>query len=261
MRLLNTTTLKLHEFFGINVPPYANLSHRWTNWEVTFQDLNNGNTAKSSGWAKIAGVAQRLISAELSEAINSMFRWYQASQICYTYLFDVTAEGNTKDQEHLESELRQSKWFTRGWTLQELLAPDSVIFFNRDWVEIGTKSSLRDLISSITWIEDLFGIESASIAQRMSWASSGETLRPEDMAYCLLGLFGVNIPLLHGEGDKAFLRLQIEIMRVSDDESIFAWTDATIPNFTSGLLARSPAAFRDSGDVELLPNDKATPYS
>lgn len=95
----------------------------------------------------------------------------------------------------------------------------------------------------------------------MSWASKRETLRPEDMAYCLLGIFGVNMPLLYGEGDKAFLRLQTEIMRVSDDESIFAWYDSTLSNSVYGMVAKSPAAFRDSGDIELLHNDSATPYS
>ncbi|KAE8449095.1 hypothetical protein EG329_008478 [Mollisiaceae sp. DMI_Dod_QoI] len=280
MRLLNTSTLELHEFFGANIPPYAILSHRWGDSEVTFQDLQNGTRAQCPAWDKILGCCKRAqedgynfvwidsccidksSSAELSEAINSMFRWYQDSQVCYVYMFDVTAAASTTTSEEMVLEFRESLWFTRGWTLQELLAPKAAIFFNRYWIEIGTKASLKLLISSITGIEDLYQFDRASIAQKMSWASNRQTLRPEDMAYCLMGLFGVNMPLLYGEGINAFTRLQIEIMRISDDESIFAWTDRTAPNsLRSGLLARTPQAFSDSGDIELLPNATTTPYS
>ena len=188
-----------------------------------------------------------------------MFRWYQRSQVCYAYLSDVP-ESET-DVYRIGSAFRGSKWFTRGWTLQELLAPKKVVFFNSSWIEIGTKRSLETLISAITRIEHLFGWETASVAQKMSWASRRETLREEDMAYCLLGIFGVNMTLLYGEGEKAFLRLQTEITKISDDESIFAWVDDTIPNGHSGLLARSPAAFKDSWDIDFCPNFRGAPYS
>jgi hypothetical protein len=188
-----------------------------------------------------------------------MFRWYQRSQVCYAYLSDVP-ERET-DVYAIRSAFRESKWFTRGWTLQELLAPKNVVFYNSGWVEIGTKKSLETLVSAITRIEHLYGWETSSVAQKMSWASRRETLRAEDMAYCLLGLFGVNMPPLYGEGEKAFLRLQTEIMKISDDESIFAWVDETLSNGTSGLLARSPAAFKDSWDIDFLPNFRSAPYS
>jgi hypothetical protein len=187
-----------------------------------------------------------------------MFRWYRAAQVCYAYLIDVPE--SEIDHYAIGSAFRESKWFTRGWTLQELLAPRNVMFYNRGWVEIGNKRSLETLISAITKIEHLFGFEKASIAQKMSWASKRETLREEDKAYCLLGLFGVNIQPMYGEGEKAFLRLQKEIMKVSDDESIFAWVDDTLPNGTSGLLARSPAAFKDSWNIEFCPNGRSAPY-
>jgi hypothetical protein len=170
MRLLNTTTLKLHEFFGSEIPYYAILSHRWGADEVTFQDLQQGRGPTMAGWAKIVGCSSQArkegweyavsilhsfqseriwqpraladkwqwidsccidksSSAELSEAINSMFQWYRNSQVCYAYLVDVPTE--VEDHWGEGSAFRMSEWFTRGWTLQELLAPDAVFFFNR----------------------------------------------------------------------------------------------------------------------------------
>jgi hypothetical protein len=144
-------------------------------------------------------------------------------------------------------------WFGRGWTLQELLAPTNLVFFDVHWVEIGTKSSLAGLLSSITGVksEHLFNCLDASIAQKMSWAASRETTREEDQAYCLMGLFQVNMPPLYGEGRQAFLRLQLEILRASDDASIFAWSDSSIKdnNGGPGLLAKSTIAFLKSGKV------------
>ena len=191
-------------------------------------------------------------SAELSEAINSMYRWYSDAQVCYAFLFDVW-DTSGQDPHELGSEFRRSKWFTRGWTLQELLAPSTLVFFDRDWKDIGTKSSLKDLLESITGVkeEHLFDCRKASVAQKMSWAAIRETTRVEDQAYCLMGLFQVNMPPLYGEGERAFLRLQSEILRTSDDASIFAWSDKSqleVEGETS-LLAESPAAFLDSGDV------------
>lgn len=144
----------------------------------------------------------------------------------------------------------------RGWTLQELLAPDFVTFYTQEWKEMGTKRSLKSIISSTTGIGPAYLVGSlsifdASIAERMSWASRRVTSRTEDIAYCLLGLFGVNIPPLYGEGLNAFIRLQLEIIKTTDDETIFAWTSDTSEDaaFEGGLLARSPAAFRYSGNV------------
>jgi hypothetical protein len=178
-----------------------------------------------------------------------MFQWYKDAQVCYAYLIDVPVKE--EDHEREGSAFRKSKWFTRGWTLQELLAPQTVIFFNYAWNEIGTKSSLDALVTSITNIDRTFleSFDYASIAQKFSWASSRQTLRVEDTAYCLMGLFGVNMPLLYGEGNKAFIRLQLEIMKLSNDDSLFAWAHQRVRGRGIGLLARSPAAFQGSGDV------------
>jgi hypothetical protein len=191
-----------------------------------------------------------------------MFNWYEEAQVCYAYLSDVPERLTVKDHHKDRSAFCNSRWFKRGWTLQELLAPPTMIFFDEGWVEIGTKVDLRTLISSITGIENLFGFREACIAQKMSWASKRKTTRPEDMAYCLMGLFKVNMPLLYGEGSKAFYRLQLEIIKESDDESIFSWCEdeQSIP-YESGLLARSPAAFQDSGDIESTHRTRASPYA
>ncbi|KAH8755622.1 hypothetical protein F5882DRAFT_482080 [Hyaloscypha sp. PMI_1271] len=215
------------------------------------------------GWKKIEGCCQmasrdqlewawvdsccidKTSSAELSEAINSMFRWYRDAEVCYAYLSDVW--GPLEPGLMMMGDFRSSKWFTRGWTLQELLAPDELKFFNKDWGEIGTKESLREALCQVTGIKHLFNFEDASVAQKMSWAAKRVTTRLEDQAYCLLGIFGVNMPPLYGEGPGAFLRLQLEIMRISNDESLFAWEDDSIES--GGLLAPSPKSFRYSTDI------------
>jgi hypothetical protein len=173
-----------------------------------------------------------------------MYSWYKESQVCYAYLADIR-RGET-----LQDDLRGSNWFTRGWTLQELLAPSSVVFFDTNWNDVGTKGSLVDIISEITGINDFVNFEGACVAQKMSWVAKRETTRVEDMAYCLLGLFNVNMPPLYGEGEKSFVRLQLEILKTSDDESIFAW-DAK-QKYSSGLLATTPKYFMDLGNIRPL---------
>jgi hypothetical protein len=182
-----------------------------------------------------------------------MYPWYQKSEVCYAYLADVPSDwelnsDSDSNQRQIDaSKFRKSSWFTRGWTLQELLAPEMLVFFDNQWREIGTSSSLSSLVEDITGFFHLHDISSASVAQKMCWASKRETTRPEDRAYSLLGLFNVNMPPLYGEGeDQAFLRLQLEIIKISDDDSIFAWT---MQHDIGGLLANSPAAFADSGDI------------
>ena len=268
MRLLHTSTLTLHEFFGDEIPSYAILSHTWGDEEVTLQDLEKGQSKSRAGYAKITGCCalalsngwewlwidtcciDKTSSAELSESINSMYRWYRDSGVCYAYLTDCFLRwGNISDV------FCKCRWFTRGWTLQELLAPSTVIFYDRDWCEIGTRSSLTPQISIVTGIssQDMADPQSASIAAKMSWASRRQTSRVEDMAYSLLGIFDLTMPLLYGEGHNAFKRLQYELIGVrSDDESIFAWKhDDPRP---SGMLAQSPAAFADSGDIVTFVN-------
>ena len=188
-------------------------------------------------------------SAELSEAINSMYAWYEHAAVCYAYLSDV----------QINTFVMNSRWFTRGWTLQELLAPQHVRFYSREWLLIGTKQGLAHTIAKITGISEqiLTGTESihaASTAKKMSWASERSTTKIEDVAYCLMGIFDVNMPLLYGEGERAFTRLQEEILKSSDDMSIFAWKEPSYdnPNIMEhhrGLLAKSPAWFMATGSI------------
>ena len=247
MRLINCSTLQLEEFFGTNIPRYAVLSHTWGNDEVSFADLTSGQPLVGSGYQKIIFTCQQAIkdeigyawvdtccidkssSAELSEAINSMFAWYQNSVRCYAYLSDVRAAKMDKD-------LPKSRWFRRGWTLQEMLAPRTVTFYDQQWVNMGDLHQHAGRISKITGIDQPLlwtdwsyvvndkKFDSYCVATRMSWASTRQTTRAEDMAYCLLGIFNINMPLLYGEGDRAFRRLQEEIIRKSDDDSILAWS-------------------------------------
>lgn len=270
MRLLNTRTRQLESFLG-KAPRYAILSHTWEEEEVTFEDMKPGGRARElKGYPKLKGATKlargegfnwiwidaccidKSSSAELSEAINSMFQWYKNSAICYAYLADVPGPddpGSTK--------LEDSKWFTRGWTLQELIAPAEVVFFGRAWNHLGTRASLARLIYNATKIpadvlEGETAISDVSAAAKFSWASTRTTTRPEDVAYSLLGLFNVNMPLLYGEGeDKAFLRLQAEFLKFSDDETIFAWQLGDAPPTSApycGMLAATPKHFRQSGD-------------
>lgn len=194
-----------------------------------------------------------------------------------------------------------SRWFTRGWTLQELIAPATVEFYAQDWTRIGTKEELSHVLSQITGIDEptLKGrdVKEVSVAKRMmSWASKRVTTRIEDIAHCLIGIFGVNLPLLYGEGEAAYIRLQEEIMKSSDDQSLFAWEDRSAvhdlprgsglkvclssedgvetkvlleesslsfrPRPLPGFLARSPAEFENSGNIISYRNwDISTPYA
>ncbi|KAG9235362.1 heterokaryon incompatibility protein-domain-containing protein [Amylocarpus encephaloides] len=276
MRLIHTTTYKLREFYGNDIPPYAILSHRWETEEVTAQEIMNLDVARRRrGWEKIQGCCEKArkdgwdfcwidsccidksSSAELSEAINSMFDWYRCAQVCYAYLSDVSWKAS--DHWAPSSDFRLSRWFTRGWTLQELLAPHWIQFFDQEWNEIGTKSSLGDLISSITGITHLFNFNDASVAQKMCWASKRESTRIEDQAYSLMGLFNVKMPPLYGEGRHAFMRLQHEIINRTDDETIFAWKRHSGLAEEGGMLAPSPAYFERSGLVRTLIFDPERP--
>ncbi|RYP68535.1 hypothetical protein DL771_006612 [Monosporascus sp. 5C6A] len=239
MRLINTISYEFKDFSD-NAPLYAILSHRWEEEEVTYEDMLQGKrfAGKKAGFSKNSGPLSpsKASSSELSEAINSMFQWYKNSSVCYVYLREVSSMSSLPSTEigpdglHrlLRESVRSSKWFTRGWTLQELLAPRRVEFYAHDWSEIGTKRSLAHTISDVTLIDcDILqggaSVRSVSLAERMRWASMRETTRGEDMAYCLLGIFGVNMPLLYGEGrERAFLRLQEEIMKMQEDYTLLA---------------------------------------
>ena len=207
-------------------------------------------------------------SAELSEAINSMYKWYANGLVCYVYLSDVRSTFDPQD-ELGSADFRKSRWFTRGWTLQELLAPSQLVFFTSSWSEIAMvdkdpwswsagdrpHDSMLSLLTTITKIPRVylsFGkrLQDAPVCQRMAWSAHRQTTRPEDEAYCLLGLFDINMPLLYGEGRKAFMRLQQQLMQVAADDTLFCWgRDAfaepdSYPDVEwSGLLAKSPSWF------------------
>lgn len=281
MRLINTSTFDLHDFSLIpDKPPYAILSHTWDEDEVTFQDMATPARSLKKGWAKIAVTCQtaarqglefawvdtccidKTSSAELTESINSMFEWYRRSVVCYVFLADLGPDAD------FDASLGSCRWFTRGWTLQELLAPSNLRFYDSLWNWRGSKDQdMAIKLSQVTAIpvEALLNkseLSALSIAERMSWAAQRQTTRPEDIAYCLLGIFGVYMPLIYGEGHKAFLRLQEEIIKRTNDMTIFAWDlwhENASPSGMSeefyrvptplSILAESPALFSRSGDI------------
>lgn len=283
MWLIDTQTLRLKYVLSPEKLPYAVLSHTWEEDEVTFQDMTNADPdtcQKKQGFSKIKqtctlaqnrGLAYAWVdtccinkesSAELTEAINSMFAWYQKADVCFVYLSDFPAHK----PEFPDPLLRSCRWWTRGWTLQELIAPTNLYFFDCEWNSHGGKC-LRSLeISEITGI-DMAVLEHSSlmksmpVAKKMSWAARRQTTREEDIAYCLLGVFDVNMSLIYGEGQKAFMRLQEKILSKTNDLTLFAWTaqDQSRPGYVGmeeqgwwgyrGVLARSPVEFMHCRDV------------
>ncbi|KAI0697417.1 heterokaryon incompatibility protein-domain-containing protein [Cerioporus squamosus] len=301
MWLLRTSTGELKHF---NSPcdvksGYAILSHVWQEQEMSFQELRalssdlaagspqTDDTPRSRASAKIRECCKlaelhgyewlwidtccidRSSSAELSEAVNSMFSWYSHALVCYAYLADVPSWGGLTPRGSL---FRSSKWFTRGWTLQELIAPRSLVFLSKDWKVLGTKASLAALLEQITGIDaDVLTfrrrVSDVSVARRMWWASNRSTTRIEDQAYSLMGIFGVHMATIYGEGTRAFWRLQEEILKRTSDQTLFAWGNVlpihatpfrerySFDNFhdDSHLFAPSPASFRNSGTMRPLP--------
>jgi hypothetical protein len=233
--------------FKAHAPPYAILSHTWgiEDEEVTFRDLMDGTGKNKAGYNKIwfcdthahrdgleyfwvdSCCIDKSSSAELSEAINSMFQWYRNATECYVYLSDVSMShldslGN-QERQPISKRFAKSRWFTRGWTLPELLAPKSVEFFSQEGDKLGNKKSLEALLCQITGIPDkaLQGssLSSFSVTERISWQENRETTRQEDNYYSLLGIFGVHMPVIYGEGrEKAFRKL-IEGIKVTIDDS------------------------------------------
>ncbi|RYP93070.1 hypothetical protein DL770_000816 [Monosporascus sp. CRB-9-2] len=252
MRLINTETLELAEFHGFHKIQRA--------CQIAIED--------GIEWIWIdTNCIDKRSSAELTEAINSMYNWYSASTVCYAYLCDVPDLDMT--EEDPLHHFRKSSWFHRGWTLQELIAPSKVLFYSKTWTRIGDRSgSLAVVITRITGIDlsvirGIANLHQISVAKRMSWAATRQTSRVEDMAYCLLGIFDVNMPLLYGEGPKAFIRLQEEIIRISNDHTIFCWArDSGAAQSWTSMLAPSPAAFLKSGDYVAMDAWEAPePYS
>ncbi|KAI1747519.1 heterokaryon incompatibility protein-domain-containing protein [Xylaria castorea] len=288
MRLIQCHTLQLQEFFGSQAPPYAILSHTWQGEEVTFAEFSRGaptgTGADTEGWKKITQTCKLAIaqgyeyvwidaccidkssSAELTEAINSMYAWYADSGICFAYLsdFDSSRSGSS----NTSKQFSLSRWFFRGWTLQELIAPERLEFYDSSWTLYGSKASLCADIAYMTGIDenvlcaagpalrDLLAL--IPVCQKMSWAAGRVTQRPEDIAYSLLGIFGVHMPLIYGEGTNSFVRLQKEIIESTNDLTLLAWKAPervfpvhVPPSEYFSVLAPSPEYFAESKDIVL----------
>ncbi|KAI8948231.1 hypothetical protein F4801DRAFT_581651 [Xylaria longipes] len=299
VRLINVHTKSLEDFIDDTkpTPPYAILSHTWgpDHEEISFQDLQADEMKTGPGREKFEACCAHAIlddlsyawmdtccidktnSTELSEgelrtryfrgsyrqdlrSINSMFKWYKNARLCYAYLCDV---DSTKDAFESQSTFWKSRWFRRGWTLQELIAPEILRFYDGNWRAIGHKRDPQVVAAlvQITHIPRVFllGIvptNEASVAQRMSWAANRVTKRTEDLAYSLLGIFGITMPMVYGEGDKSFLRLQEVIARHINDDSILAWNfskdglNTKLSGVKSGgALANSPSSFAYSSHI------------
>ena len=211
--------------------PVKLLSHSiWRDWKLSPKIRHACRVARENGYRYIwidSCCIDKSSSSELSEAINSMYKWYGLARVCYAYVADVPP-GEDHREEY--SNFRKSRWFQRGWTLQELIAPLRVEFFSKDWTPIGSKHALVDLVESVTKIDHeallhWSSLDKFSVAQRLSWAANRKTTRVEDRAYSLLGIFDINMPTLYGEGERAFRRLQEQIMQGTPDQSLFAWGD------------------------------------
>ncbi|KAI6019188.1 heterokaryon incompatibility protein-domain-containing protein [Pisolithus marmoratus] len=286
------TTKVLKEFYGPDLAEkeYAILSHCWGvekegEQEVLFEDMKQLLTVsdeerneirRRTGYKKIVETCRRArkdrlewvwidtccinkeSSSELSEAINSMYKWYANAELCYAYLHDTLGDSWSKRM----GLMAIPKWFSRGWTLQELIAPRVVHFLDRKWERIGDKAELAWALSKITGIPDKVlkeglqkalsstgGLEHPSVGQIFSWAAGRTTTREEDRAYSLMGLLGVHMPMLYGEGKNAFRRLQLEIIRTSNDQSVFAWGCERKSGWSSSILADDPSCFRDCNGV------------
>ena len=281
---------KVFHFRDDEATEYAILSHRWIgDTEVNYDEmadlakmekgernqirerigykkiLHTCRQAKKDGyewvWVDTCCIDKRS-SAELSEAINSMYRWYANAKACYAYLHDVDDSSfpTKKDDDKYPKSNGWPEWFSRGWTLQEMIAPSDVQFFNENWQHIGDKKTLAQNLSAITGVPSHIltnGLDRyrSCVARIISWAANRTTTRVEDRAYSLMGLLDVNMPMLYGEGRKVFHRLQLEIIRSSDDQSIFAWGHASKVRIGS-ILADDPSFFRDCSDMILLDHDE-----
>ena len=286
MWLLETKSRSLEHFTNErNVPTgYAILSHTWGVDEVTFDEIHAPECKAKNGYKKIEHACEQALqdghhylwidtccidkrsSAELSEAINSMYRWYQNAAVCYVYMVDFIVHPGSEAETNVY--FKTSCWWTRGWTLQELIAPKHVRFYNYHWQYYGDKMHLAEIIAEITYIDiqvlqDSRKLRSMSVAKRMSWASRRQTSRQEDQAYALMGMFNVSMPLLYGEGGvKAFQRLQEEIIRTSTtiDHSILAWMpwegapqglfkQSSFAGKYQNLLCPAPYGFRHAHNI------------
>ena len=273
------------EFCDDEATEYAILSHRWIGKEVDYSEIvklakmdeeERSEIRQRDGYQKILWSCEQAkkdgykwlwidtccidkrSSAELSEAINSMYRWYENSRICYAYLHDVQGPSLPTAADHTYHRSKGwPEWFSRGWTLQEMIAPRDVLFFNSDWHPIGDKRTLSLTLERITQVpqhilKDGLSSNRPCVAQIMSWAANRITTRVEDRAYSLMGLLDVNMPMLYGEGKRAFHRLQLEIIRTSNDQSIFAWGCNKTNVRTGSILADDLSFFLGCDKMELV---------
>ena len=281
---------KVLEFGDDEATEYAILSHRWIGEEVDYDEivglpkmtvedrneirqrdgyrkiLDSCDQAQKDGYERLwvdTCCIDKQSSAELSEAINSMYRWYENAKVCYAYLHDLPGLSfpTARDEESHPKFSGWPEWFSRGWTLQELIAPSNVQFLNKNWQGIGDKRTLAPTLADITGIpkhiltHGLCG-NRPCVAQIMSWAAKRTTTRVEDRAYSLMGLLDVNMPMLYGEGKKAFHRLQLEIIHASNDQSIFAWGCMVEDKLSGNILAEDPSCFEFCDKMELMGHDE-----
>ncbi|CAN9332493.1 unnamed protein product [Alternaria alternata] len=304
MRLLRRNDdgeFRLWEFVDGNIPPYAILSHVWDDEEVTLEDIMNGTGKHKAGYRKVMFCRDQAArdglqyfwvdiccidkssSAELQEAINSQFAWYHNAICCYVYLSDVSTGPHIAARSSTRVQLRSSRWFSRGWTLQELIAPASVKFFSREGTLIGDRNSLVQDIHEITDIpvSALQGtpLSKFSVEERMSWAKTRLTRREEDAAYSLMGLFDVYMPVIYGEGrSHALNRLRREIQASSNHTTFSsrtvdntptndAWNHVVTPQLTRNTStgARVSAVLDldsdDGSEIDTVFSDSASSVS
>ncbi|KAH9889406.1 heterokaryon incompatibility protein-domain-containing protein [Cubamyces lactineus] len=278
MWLLSTDRAELYPFpdpFHVPDGGFAILSHVWGTDEQTFQDVQaltercrtTGQNPRDLVGAKIREFCvlsaqhgykwawidtcciDKTSSAELSEAINSMFGFYSAADVCFVYLHDVPGDC-TGALGAPDSAFRRSRWHTRGWTLQEMVAPCFVLFFSAEWTRLGDRRELASLLTEISGVDKQFlvarnDLRTIPVGRRMRWAAHRQTTRFEDQAYCLLGIFHITMPILYGEGWRAFLRLQEEIVKRYNDLSIFAWGPCLDSSALRALEVASLESMRD----------------
>ncbi|OTB17666.1 hypothetical protein K445DRAFT_315413 [Daldinia sp. EC12] len=276
MWLINTDTRRLELVNEPEEYTYAVLSHTWEDEEVSFQEFQAPEQPyEKKGFGKIMRTCElasahglryawvdtccidKSSSAELSEAINSMFKWYMNAAVCIVFLSDLPFGSSFEDH------FPRCRWLTRGWTLQEIVAPRVAEFYDAKWELRGRKPELNSLLADVTRIDyDVLCnnqvMFEVPVARRMSWASMRQTTRVEDTAYCLMGIFGVSMPMIYGERHKAFMRLQEEIAKESSDLSLFAWTNPSlnlspeswIQQSYRGIFARSPREFSNAHNLK-----------
>jgi hypothetical protein len=287
-RLINTADLSFETRYAHltpierDYPRYAILSHRWGEDEITYQEFMyftsseygkqpsiakmlgfDDRKREGPGFQKVMNAVNKAVelgfrwlwcdcvcinkdsSAELSEAINSMYAWYRDAALCIVHLSDVA--DLAEDQTILKAVLA-SRWWSRGWTLQEFIAPRKLQFYTADWIYLTDKADLANHTEVIAGIPSKYILrkdnDMACVAERLRWAAGRATTRPEDMAYCLLGLATVNMPLLYGEGGaRAWRRLQEAIVSTISDDSIFAIKPPKHKSPKTYLFARRPSDF------------------